>query len=58
MTTFLALLWKFLCALAAGNFKNQWQEHKEKEALNAQNDVSAKSDAAVDEQLRTEFTRH
>lgn len=57
MLLWISLAWEFLKTLAAGDFKREWQEHKEKEAIGAQNNVSAECDDAVDRQLRDEFTK-
>lgn len=42
----------FLSALLSGDFKRLWQEHKEKEADNAENKVASMSDSAVDNSLQ------
>lgn len=52
-----ALILEILKALVAGDFKRLWQEHKDKEALDAKNKAESLSDHDAVDELRTKWTK-
>lgn len=56
MPIWLTLIFSFLKALVTGEFKREWQGHKEQEVQNAENKDMAADSATLQQRLR-QWTR-